>query len=397
MSDNVTGFSTEAHKPIPLWRDVRVLAVLAQAVFVVLVVIVAGWLYSNLMEALDALGMDLGFGFLSRQGGFLIGQGYPFARTDTYLQAYFAGVINSAVVIVVGLVLTTFLGVISGIALLSDNWLVRTIFRVYVEVMRNTPLLVQLFFIYFALLLKLPSLSDRIELPGPIYLSNRGIMMIWPHREVMFGNWLIFVVGGALIGAVLWRWRARRKRLTGENSQRALWGSAPVLLLAAVGWLVLPGVPFTFEAPVIDGFRVEGGLTLTPELAAILFGLVIYTAAFIADIVRAGILAVPHGQIEAARAQGLTEAQVMRLVVLPQALRVIVPPLTNQYLNLAKNSSLAIGVGYPDLYAISNTIFNQSGRAVQVIAMIMATYLVMSLSISAVMNFVNRRIQIVER
>jgi general L-amino acid transport system permease protein len=364
---------------------------------VVLVVIVAGWLYGNLMDALDALGLNLGFGFLTRQGGFLIGQGFPFERTDTYLQAYFAGVINSAVVIGVGLVLTTILGVISGVALLSENWLVRTIFRVYVEVMRNTPLLVQLFFIYFALLLKLPSLADRVELPGPVYLSNRGIMMIWPQREAMFGGWLIFIGVGLVVGVVLWRWRARRKHITGKASHPALWGTAPVLLLAAAGWLLLPGAPLTLDIPIIDGSRVEGGLTLTPELAAILFGLVIYTAAFIADIVRAGILAVPYGQIEAARAQGLSEADVMRLVVLPQALRVIVPPLTNQYLNLAKNSSLAIGVGYPDLYAISNTIFNQSGRAVQVIAMIMATYLVMSLSISAVMNFINRRIQIVER
>jgi general L-amino acid transport system permease protein len=397
MSQQTRTFTAEHHAPVPLWRDVRVLQVAAQAVFVVFVVMVGAWLVSNLLDALKALGLNLSFGFMQRTAGFRVSEGPTLVRSDPYWRAYFVGVVNSVRIISIGLVLTTALGVVTGVAQLSTNWLVRTLVKAYVEVFRNTPLLVQLFFWYFAVILKMPSLEDSIILPGPIYISQRGVFIPWPEPTRGFGPWLAFVAVGLGLAVAAFVWRRRRKLSTGQNSYAALVAAVPLLSLPLLGWLAVPGRPLLVSTPVFEGFNVAGGTTLTPEFAALLFGLVVYTAAFIADIVRAGIQAVPKGQVEAARSLGLSNFDVMRMVVLPQALRVIIPPLGNQYLNLAKNSSLAIGVGYPDLYAVSNTIFNQSGQAVQVIALVMGTYLVMSLLISAFMNFINARLKIVER
>jgi general L-amino acid transport system permease protein len=397
MSQRTRTFTAEHHAPVPLWRDVRVLQVAAQAVFVVFVVMLGAWLVSNLLDALKTLGLNLSFGFMQRTAGFRVSEGPTLVRSDPYWRAYFVGVINSVRVISIGLVLTTVLGVVTGVAQLSTNWLVRTLVKVYIEVFRNTPLLVQLFFWYFAVILKMPSLEDSIVLPGPVYISQRGVFIPWPEPTRGFGPWLAFVAIGLGLAVAAFVWRYRRKMSTGQNSYAALVAAVPLLSLPLLGWFAVPERPFLVSTPMFEGFNVAGGTTLTPEFAALLFGLVVYTAAFIADIVRAGIQAVPKGQVEAARSLGLSNFDVMRMVVLPQALRVIIPPLGNQYLNLAKNSSLAIGVGYPDLYAISNTIFNQSGQAVQVIALVMGTYLVMSLLISAFMNFINARLKIVER
>jgi len=397
MSQETTFFEAERHAPVPLWRDIRVLRVAAQAVFVVFVVMLGAWLISNLLNALDTLGLNLGFGFMQRTSGIRVSEGPTLVRSDPYWRAYVVGVVNSVRVISIGLVLTTIVGVAAGVAQLSTNWLVRTLVNIFVEVFRNTPLLVQLFFWYFAVILKLPALEDSIELPGPTYISQRGIFIPWPEPARGFTVWLFFVVAGLVLAVVAFVVRRRRKMNTGLDSHAGLVAAVPLLGLPLLGWLAVPGRPFLVSTPEIAGYGATGGTQLTPEFAAILFGLAVYTAAFIADIVRAGIQAVPYGQIEAARAVGLSDLEVMRLVVLPQAMRVIIPPLGNQYLNLAKNSSLAIGVGYPDLYAVSNTIFNQSGQAVQVIALVMGTYLVMSLLISAFMNFINARLRIVER
>jgi general L-amino acid transport system permease protein len=390
-------FTAEHHAPVPFWRDIRVLQVAAQAVFVVFVVMLGAWLVSNLLNALDTLGLNLRFDFMRSASGFRVSEGPSMVLTDPYWRAYFVGVVNSVRIIGIGLALTTVLGVVAGVAQLSANWLVRTLVTIYVEIFRNTPLLVQLFFWYFAVVLKMPSLKDSIILPGPVYISQRGVFVPWPQPARGFTVWLIFVAVGLGLAVAAFVWRRRRKMSTGQNSYAALVAAVPLLSLPLLGWLAVPGRPFLVSTPVFEGFNVAGGTTLTPEFAALLFGLVVYTAAFIADIVRAGIQSVPKGQIEAARSVGLSNFDVMRLVVLPQALRVIIPPLGNQYLNLAKNSSLAIGVGYPDLYAVSNTIFNHSGQAVQVIGLVMGTYLTMSLLISAFMNFVNARLKIVER
>lgn len=384
------------HSRWSFWRDTRFLQALAQIIFVTLVLIAGYWLIGNLMTSLDERGLDLSFGFFQRTAGFGIGEGIPFERTDSFWRAYIVGFVNSIRVIVFGLVLATVLGILAGIALLSTNWLLRNLVGAYVEVMRNTPLLVQLFFIYFGIILKLPSLQDRLIL-GPFSLSNRGFFLprAVPQESSML--WLA-LTGAALVGGILlYRVLLQRRIQTGEETRPGLKASFLIFGVPLLSWILLPGNPYTLEYPELVGLRIEGGARLTPEFAGILFGLVLYTAAFIADIVRAGILAVPKGQLEAAKASGLTQAQVLRLVILPQAMRVIIPPLTNQYLNLAKNSSLAVGVGFPDLYNISSTIFNQSGQAVQVISLMMATYLLISLLISAVMNALNARLKIPER
>jgi general L-amino acid transport system permease protein len=396
MTRNTPETASLQHSRWSFWRDTRFLQALAQAIFVILVLIAGRWLIGNLLTSLDERGLDLSFSFFQRTAGFGIGEGLPFERTDTFWRAYVVGFVNSIRIIVFGLALATVLGILTGISLLSTNWLVRNLVGAYVEVMRNTPLLVQLFFIYFGIILKLPSLQDRLIL-GPFSLSNRGFFFPRAVPEEGSALWLVLTVAALVGGIILYRVLLQRRILTGEETRPGLKASLLVFGVPLLSWFLLPGNPYTIEYPELAGLSIEGGARLTPEFAGILFGLVLYTAAFIADIVRAGILAVPKGQLEAAKASGLTQVQVLRLVILPQAMRVIIPPLTNQYLNLAKNSSLAVGVGFPDLYSISSTIFNQSGQAVQVISLMMGTYLLMSLLISAVMNALNARLKIQER
>ncbi len=396
MTINTPDTTSLQHSRWSFWRDTRFLQVLAQAIFVTLVLIAGRWLVSNLLTSLDERGLDLSFSFFQRTAGFGIGEGLPFERTDSFWRAYVVGFVNSIRVIVFGLVLATVLGILTGIALISTNWLLRNLVGAYVEVMRNTPLLVQLFFIYFGIILKLPSLQDRLIF-GPFSLSNRGFYL--PRAVPQEGStlWLALTITALVGGIILYRVLLQRRILTGVETRPGLKASLLIFGVPLLIWFLLPGSPYSIEYPELVGLRIEGGARLTPEFAGILFGLVLYTAAFIADIVRAGILAVHKGQLEAAKASGLTQAQVLRLVILPQAMRVIIPPLTNQYLNLAKNSSLAVGVGFPDLYNISSTIFNQSGQAVQVLSLMMVTYLLISLLISAGMNVLNARLKIPER
>ncbi|NIO71743.1 MAG: ABC transporter permease subunit [Anaerolineae bacterium] len=388
----------EHRRAVPFWRDERVLKVLAQIAFVILVLAIGFWALSNYRER----GLTFTFGFLDEEASFDLAEGIPFSPTDSYARAFLVGVVNTVRVASVGIVLATLLGLVTGIARLSDNWLVSRIASVYIEIIRNTPLLVQLFFLYFAVILKLPQLKMKdeitaITLPGPTYLSNRGLAMPWPRPSESFGSWWPFLVAALVVAVVLLILRARGVQRTGRPSFNFLWVVFAFLACPAIGWLVVPGNPLVPDVPVIEGLRAKGGTILSPEYVALTFGLVVYTGAFIAEVVRAGILSVPKGQTEAARAQGFTNGQILRLIVLPQALRVIIPPLISQYLNLTKNSSLALGIGFLDLYAVSNTMLNQSGRVVEVFLMIMASYLSMSLTISLIMNVVNRRIQIVER
>jgi general L-amino acid transport system permease protein len=377
----------------PFWRDLRFLQAAGQVLFVLVVAAVGAWLLANLNAALKARGLDLSFTFLRRTAGFAITEGPGMVRSDPYWRAYIVGLINTLSIIGLGLILATLVGLLAGIAMLTNNWLLRNSARAYVEFIRNTPLLVQLFFIYFGVVLTMPSLQDRIEL-GPIALSQRGVYFPRPVPQADAPVWLAITLLAVGLAVFLFVRRRRRQRLTGENTHPWLWAAVPLIALPALAWILLPEDPVAFEIPVLDGLRMVGGLRMTPEYFALLLGLVFYTGAFIADIVRGGIIAVPHGQREAARSLGLPESLVLTQVVLPQAMRVIIPPLINQYLNLAKNSSLAIGIGYLDLYAVSQIIFNQSGQAVQVIALLMVTYLLMSLLISLAMNFVNRRLAI---
>ncbi len=385
-------------KAVPFWRDERVLRVLAQIAFVILVLAVGAWMISNYRER----GLTFSFGFLDEEASFDLAEGIPFSPTDSYARAFLVGVVNTARVASLGIVLATVLGLVTGIARLSGNWLVSKIASVYIEIIRNTPLLVQLFFLYFAVILKLPDLRGALMLPGPTFLSKRGVVLPVPRSTAAFSSWWPFLVVALMGGIVLLILRRRGVQRTGRPSFNLLWVGVPLIAIPALGWLLVPGSPLLLDLPELitksgGVLRVEGGTTFSPEFTALLLGLVVYTGAFIAEVVRAGILAVPKGQTEAARAQGFTNAQILRLIVLPQALRVIIPPLISQYLNLTKNSSLAIGIAFLDLYAVSNTMLNQSGRVVEVFLMIMASYLSMSLTISLIMNIVNQRIQIVER
>ncbi len=385
------------HTAVPPWRDVRVLRIVAQLVVVVLVALFVAFLLRNLVTAMGQRGLGFGFGFLDTTAGFEIAETpIPYTATDSYGQAFVVGLLNTLFVSLTGIVLATVLGLVVGVARLSRNLLVNRITAGYVEIIRNTPLLVQLFFLY-AVLLQLPSVANTIALPGSIFLNQRGLFVPAPEFTPSFDRWIVFVVAGIVVAIVARVIAARREAAglpIGGLGRLAL---VALIALPVIGWLTAFQSPVRLEAPVQERFNFVGGLALSPEFTALLAGLVLYTAAFIGEVVRGGIQAVQRGQLEAAHALGLSEMQTLRMVVFPQALRVIVPPLTSQYLNLAKNSSLAIAIGYPDLFNVSRTMANQTGQPISVIALVMATYLAMSLATSLLMNLYNRRVQIVER
>jgi general L-amino acid transport system permease protein len=542
MSETTPKMPSGGQEVIPPWRDIRVLGVVAQIAFVIVVVWGFAWIVNNVLGNLDKLG---GSQFLCRDGSTSYRCAFDFLRldaqfditetsitydpSDSYSRALLVGLLNTLKVTVFGVILATVLGTIAGIARLSSNWLVASIAKWYVDIMRNTPLLLQLFFLYFGVILAFPAINQAIQPFGlPIYLSQRGInlpsLVFMPSSAV----WIAFVFLALIQAQVLWVLLGRREERTGRPSNRVGWTLLSLVVVAVAGWYVasstvqsqailvpqslgvrqfsdleavmqrrlaienladveqavtsgrltsesvdeaayricvvrddpaevnltsqLQGlnIPYTVQRssrldqatdaygegacdlfvadkailagernalpepalqrmipvaerpvrismPRIEGLNFIGGAKLSPNFAAILIGLVLYTGAFIAEIVRAGIQAVPKGQSEAARALGLNESQRLRLVVLPQALRVIIPPTTSQYLNLAKNSSLAIAVGYDDLWRISFTTLNQSGRPIQIFLIVMGAYLSLSLTISFFLNWYNRRIALVER
>lgn len=389
------------HQPVPLYRDVRVIAIMAQVAFVVLIGLLFWWLGTNMLTGLRNSNIPLSFDFLRQTAGFAISEGIRYQPTDTYARALLAGVVNTMRVAVLGILLATILGTLIGIGRLSSNWLLRNVTGAYVALFRNTPLLVQLLFWYLAVILKLPRVREAIGIEGLFFVSQRGLAVAWPRATAAFDTWAPWLWGAlfaALVAYGVRRWWLRRIDRPG-----AAWPAAllALLLVALLGllltWLITGSSPLRLDRPALTNFNFRGGATLTPEFFGLLLALTVYTAAFIAEIVRAGILAVNKGQREAASSLGLTPAQTMRLVILPQALRVIVPPLTNQYLNLTKNSSLGIAIAFPDLFYVGTTIINQTGATVQVIVMIMAAYLSLSLLTSLLMNLYNARIRLVER
>lgn len=533
---------------IPFWRDARIIGILAQIVFVVLFLWSLVWLFGNVSGNLERLGpaqfvcrsgsaeqysLRCAFDFLSSEAAFAIAETpIPYTTSDSYWRAIGVGVLNTAKVSVLGIVMATVIGTAAGIARLSENWLIRNIAGWYVDIMRNTPLLLQLFFIYFViLLLELPPIQNALRPLGlPIFISQRGIN--YPKLIPMssFGTWLAFVVLGLIQAQLLWFWLGRREIETGKASNRLVWTLAALLVVAGLGWWVsgrtahnegfmvsraarvrevrdlvafterrlgidnltfvdealadgrvsaeryaeatvklctvadspsefnlttelrrlkvpysvqrfdrpdqvteayaaedgvcelfvaplstlaaerdlledggrhlivtVPETPVRLAVPRLEGFNYVGGGKMTLEFTGLLLGLTLYTGGFIAEVVRGGILSVSRGQTEAARALGLSEGQRLRLIVLPQALRVIIPPLTSQYLNLSKNSSLALAIGYPDLWQVMSTIINQAGRSIQPVLLTAGTYLAFSLVISFFLNWYNRRIQLVER
>ncbi len=387
---------TSSRQGIPFWRDERVLQAISQVVFLALVVSFGYFLYHNMMTALAQRGLLPSFHWLKLTAGFDIGEHLiSYSRASTYGRAFIVGVLNTLLVSFLGIIFATLLGIIVGVARLSGNWLLSRLAAFYVEVLRNIPLLVLLVFWYTGIFLKFPRTKEAIVLPGPIYLSNRGIAIPWGVPTETFRTYLWVLLFAVIVSAIVaWRLILIGKR-TGRPPLVTLWTVLTFVVIAVLGAIVLR--PLSWSFPELKGFNTVGGRNLTPEFAALLSGLVIYTSAYIGEVVRSGIQSVSKGQYEAARALGLNGFQTLRLVIFPQALRVIVPPLTSQYLNLTKNSSLAVYIGYPDLYSVSGTIHNQTGRAVEVTLLMMGTYLFFSLTTSLFMNWYNRKIRFVER
>jgi general L-amino acid transport system permease protein len=388
------------HAPprVAIYNRPKIRAVCYQLVLLAAVLWLGFEFALNAKANLDAQKIASGFGFLDNTAGFGINQSLiPYNESDTYRRVFFVGLLNTLLVAAIGVVLATILGFFVGIARLSRNWLVARLAGGYVELIRNLPLLFQILFWYLAVLGTLPAPRQSISLFGEIFLNNRGIIVPAPVAREGAGA-VIAVFALSVIATIALRlWAKRRQIRTGRQfplfwSGLALVAGPPLVALVAMGF------PIGFERPELRGFNFVGGVRLLPEFVALLLALTTYTAAFIAEIVRAGVLAVPRGQTEAAFALGLRRGLTLRLIVVPQALRVIVPPLTNQYLNLTKNSSLAVAVGYPDLFAVfAGTTLHQTGQAIEIIAITMAVYLAISLFTSALMNWYNAHIQIAER
>lgn len=367
---------------------------------IVVVLLIAWGLYEivlNTQANLFKLNQNFGFDFLGKAAGFDLSTSLVFfSSNSTYGRALQVGFLNTALVALIGIFLTTILGFLIGIMRLSRNWVVSRSATLYIEIVRNIPVLLQIF-IWYALVLKpLPGPKQALSIAGSVFISNRGIIMPQPF----FGDGVLLAVmflAAALIGTWIFRRWARKQQEQTGKAMPAWLISLPVIVLAPILGLLLAGWPVTWSFPELAGFNFRGGMTLVPEFIALLLALVIYTAAFIAENVRSGILAVSHGQTEAAHALGLDNGKTLRLVVIPQALRVIIPPMASQYLNLTKNSSLAVAIGYPDLMYTGGTVNNQSGKAIEVFSILLVVYLTTSILTSLFMNWFNARTKLVER
>ncbi|MDP5276484.1 amino acid ABC transporter permease [Chengkuizengella axinellae] len=381
----------------PFWRDTRVIPILLQILFVVIVVIVGTFLFTNAMTGLDRLGIKFGFDFLSNTAFFDIGEKeIEYTPKDSYFRAYLVGIVNTIKVGIAGIILASIVGVLVGISRLSNNWLVRKVSTIYVEIFRNTPLLVQIFIWYLAVILQFPKIEEEMNL-GPFFISNRGTALPWFDATSGSLLWIIFSIVG-LIAAVVIRSRLINKQIeTGKITHPGLWSIAVFIGTLLLALLITRSAPFTLDYPSINGRLYEGGYTLTTGFQAMLLALVVYTSTYIAEIVRGGIQAVSKGQVEASKALGLKNSTTMSKVIFPQAIRIIIPPVTSQYLNLIKNSSLAMAVGFPELVYVSQTVLNQTGRAIENITLVILVYLTLSVITSIIMNIFNKKFQLVER
>jgi len=389
--------SSASIEKIPFWLDPKKRSIIAQVVVLIMFGLLAWYLVSTTLGNLGKQGIATGFGFLDRESAFEIGESLiPYSAADTYARALLVGVLNTLRVAFVGIVLTIILGAFIGIARLSGNWLVSKLAGIYIEVMQDIPVLLQLFFWYAIFYGMLPSPRQALNPIKGLFLCNRGMIFavpqLHPSHKYIF---LAFILGCVLV-YFLRHWAISHQARTGK--------ALPVFKISVIILVGFPlltwvafGAPTHMDHPKLHGFNFKGGVTLSPEFMALLLGLVLYTAAFVAEVVRAGIQSVGKGQREAAMSIGLKPGQVLPLVILPQALRVITPPLTSQMLNLTKNSSLAVAIGYPDFVSVANTTINQTGQSIEGVALIMAVYLIFSLSTSAFMNWYNKRVALVER
>ena len=393
----VESLGSRSRAKVSPWNDPVIRGWVFQIVVVGLVGLLAWFLVSNTVENLQRQKIASGFHYLEREAGFEIGDTMiAYSPASTYARAILVGMLNTLKVAVLGIFLATILGTMIGVGRLSPNWLLAKVCEGYVEMFRNVPLLLWLFLIYKLISEAFPGPRQAISVLSSFFLSNRGLYFPVPLADPIH-QWMgIALLAGIVAAFVVKRWAKKRQDATGQPFP-IVWASFGLVLgLPILVWL-LGGAPHHMSWPELKGFNFEGGTVIQPEFTALLVGLVLYTSAFVAEIVRSGILALNKGQSEAAMAIGLSRTQVMRLVLLPQALRIIVPPMTSQYLNITKNSSLAIAIGYPDLVASINVTINQTGQAIENILIIMAAYLSVSLSISAFMNWYNKRIALRER
>jgi general L-amino acid transport system permease protein len=385
----VTAVTTITRRPPP-WRNVRVLRVVGQAAFLTAVVALLLYLLDNVVYNLERLGIPTGFDYLDQSAGFAIPDS-DFRSSQSLLDALVVGVQNTAKVALIGIVLATILGVVVGVARLSTNWLVRRAAAAYVEAFRNVPVLIIIVFIWLGVFLRLPPISRATEILDVVVLSNRGLVVPWFDKQGSGAAFGLVALAGFLLAAAVWIWRSRRFDRTGQPHRRVLWALGVLLAVLAVGFFAT-GRPWVIATPERGALATAGGFRLAPEYAALLLGLTLYTASHIAEIVRGSILAVSRGQSEAANAVGLSDFQRLRFVVLPQAFRISIPPVANQYLNLVKNSSLGVAVSYYEVTKITQVSISQRAPAVQAILVLMAIYLVFSLSIALVTNLINRRL-----
>ena len=395
MSDQT---SQSQQSKTAIWNDPTFRSI----AFQVLAVLVLGWffytIFTNTLANMERRGITTGFQFLDNTAGFgILMSLIEYDETHTYGRTFLVGLLNTVLVSFLGIVAATVLGFIIGVARLSNNWLISKIAAVYVETLRNIPLLLQIFFWYFAVMQALPHPRKSFNFLDSVFLNGRGLYIPSPVPESGFTAVAILFVLGIVGTVFMARWAHKRQDMTGEQFPVFWTGVGLVFGVPLAAFFVL-GMPMSLDYPALKGFNFQGGLPIIPELMALWWALSLYTAAFIAEIVRAGIQGVAHGQTEASHALGIRNAPTLRLVVIPQAMRIIIPPLTSQYLNLAKNSSLATAIGYPDLVGVfMGTTLNQTGQAVEIVAMTMAVYLTMSLLISGFMNWFNEKMALVER
>ncbi len=396
------------NKSIPLWQDKYKRQRLSQFIFALVVIILAALIYGNIVDSLSEIGMIPSLKFLRMVGNIDIGESViEVSNTSSNLRMLAAGFLNTISISFLAIIFSTILGLIIALCRLSSNWILNKLAVIYIEIIRNIPLLLLLLIWYRAFFLRLPGIKtgimagERLGAHGEqllsFSLSNRGISMTWFKPNEHFKPWLVCLFIAFACAIVLYLFLKRREKLTAKEQHTILYPVLAFLAVATLSYFILPHAALTKEIPVMGKFNISGGLHVTAEWFSLFSGLILYTSAFIAEIFRAGIQGIPKGQIEAARSLGLSHMKTIRLVIIPQAKVVVIPPLTSQYLGVAKNTSLGVAIGFPDLFAITGTIINQTGRALEMIMLVMAIYLGLSLLTSLVMNIYNKRVQIKER